>query len=65
MHSELSIHVQKRSNGNDRDALDILRRGEIDASLLITHRFSLEQGARAFETVAEYADGVGKALVEW
>lgn len=65
MHSELSIYVQKRSNGNDRDALDILRRGEIDAGLLITHRFSLEDGARAFQTVAEYADGVGKALVEW
>jgi len=65
MHGELSIHLQKRSNGNDGDALDILRRGEIDASLLITHRFALEQGAKAFETVAEYADGVGKALVEW
>ncbi len=64
MHQELSIHVQKRSNANDHEALDMLRRGQIDTSRFVSHRFPLERGDKAFETVAEYSDGVIKAVVE-
>jgi L-iditol 2-dehydrogenase len=64
MHQEISIHVQKRSNANDHEALDMLRRGQIDTARFVSHRFPLERGHKAFETIAEYSDGVIKAIVE-
>ena len=62
---EARIHVQKRSNGNDHDALDLLKRGQIRSDDIISHRFPLEQGQEAFDTMAEYRDGVIKPLIEW
>ena len=64
MHQEVSIHVQKRSNANDHEALDMLARGQLDTSRFVTHRIPLKDGAKAFETVANYSDGVVKAVVE-
>ena len=62
---EARIHVQKRSNGNDHDALELLKRGLIRSEDVISHRFPLEQGQEAFETMAEYREGVIKPLIEW
>ena len=62
---EARIHVQKRSNGNDHDALDLLKRGLIRSEDIISHRFPLERGQEAFETMAEYREGVLKPLIEW
>ena len=62
---EARIHVQKRSNGNDHQALEMLERGEIDSSVIMSHRFPLENGQEAFETMAEYRDGIIKPLIEW
>jgi threonine dehydrogenase-like Zn-dependent dehydrogenase len=31
---------------------------------MITHRFSLDQAAKAFEILADYRDGVIKAVVD-
>ena len=42
MHQEVSIHVQKRSNANDHEALDMLARGQIDTSQFVTHRIPLK-----------------------
>ena len=62
---EARIHVQKRSNGNDHDALELLRRGVIRSDDFVSHRFPLERGQEAFETVAAYRDGVLKPMIEW
>ncbi len=64
MNKEATIIVQKRSNGNDHDAIDLLSRGLIPTETFVSHRFPLERGDQAFETVAAYADGVVKAVVE-
>ena len=64
MHQEISIHVQKRSNANDHEALDMLVRGQIDTGRFITHHVPLQEGVKAFEAVANYSDGVLKAVVE-
>ncbi len=61
---EITIYVQKRSNGNDHLAIEMLHRKLIDSSALVSHRFPLEDGAKAFETVAHYSDGVAKAVIE-
>ena len=62
---EAQIHVQKRSNGNDHEALAIIKRGVIDSCDIMSHRFHLERGQEAFEMMAEYRDGVIKPLIEW
>lgn len=62
---EARIHVQKRSNGNDHQALEMLERGVIDSDCIMSHRFSLQQGQEAFETMAGYRDEVIKPLIEW
>ena len=62
---EARIHVQKRSNGNDHDALDLLERGLIRSEDIMSHRFPLERGQEAFELFAGYRDGVIKPLIEW
>jgi L-iditol 2-dehydrogenase len=62
---EARIHVQKRSNGNDHDALDLLKRGLVRSEDIISHRFPLEQGQEAFETMADFREGVIKPLIEW
>lgn len=64
MGKELTFYIQKRSNNNDHEAIEMLKRGLIDTSAFVTHRFPFEQGDKAFQTVAEYADGVGKAAIE-
>ena len=61
---ELTFYIQKRSNNNDHQAIEMLERGLIDTKAFVTHRFPLAQGDKAFQTVAEYADGVGKAAIE-
>ena len=62
---EARIHVQKRSNGNDHDALELLKRGLIHSGDIISHRFPIEKGQEAFETMAAYSQGVIKPLIEW
>jgi threonine dehydrogenase-like Zn-dependent dehydrogenase len=42
----------------------LIESGRIPAARLVTHRFALAHAERAFQTVAEYADGVAKAVVE-
>jgi L-iditol 2-dehydrogenase len=64
MHREATLHVLKRSNKNDHAAIHLIESGRIDAAKLVTHRFPLACADRAFSTVAEYADGVAKAVVE-
>jgi threonine dehydrogenase-like Zn-dependent dehydrogenase len=53
----------KRSNHNARAAIELLESGRISGKL-ITHRLPLEQTPAAFETLAHYADGVGKVVIE-
>ena len=62
---EARIHVQKRSNGNDHQALEMLERGVIDSGSIMSHRFALEHGQEAFETMADYRDEVIKPLIAW
>ena len=62
---EARIHVQKRSNGNDHEALRLLERRAIRSDDFVSHRFPLERGQEAFETMANYGDGVLKPMIEW
>ena len=64
MQREVTLHVLKRSSRNDHAAIGLIESGRVAAGKLVTHRFPLDRADRAFATVAEYADGVAKAVVE-
>lgn len=63
MHKELNIQTVKRSNHNIHAAIDLMKAGRI-GSHIVTHLYPLEKTPLAFETLAEYADGVCKAVIE-
>jgi L-iditol 2-dehydrogenase len=61
---EITIVNVRRQNNCTQTAIDLIASGEINVDFMITHRFKLEQTQQAFDMVAEYRDGVIKALVE-
>ena len=61
---ELTLQNVRRQNGRVATVLDMISEGQIDPTPLLTHRFPLAQIREAFELVAEYRDGVIKAIVE-
>lgn len=60
---ELRIQNVRRQLDQVPRALDLLAGGKIDAGATVTHRFTLEQSQEAFELVADYRDGVVKAVI--
>ncbi|MGH9658593.1 MAG: zinc-dependent alcohol dehydrogenase [Bryobacteraceae bacterium] len=63
MSKELALHTVKRSNHNAHGAIDLIESGRV-SSRVVTHRYPLVRTPEAFETLAAYADGVGKAVIE-
>ena len=45
-------------------AIDLIDSGHVDVESMITHRFLFDQAKEAFELVADYRDGVMKAMIE-
>jgi L-iditol 2-dehydrogenase len=62
MAREIDIQCIRRSNRNDEVAIELLHSGRIPTSF-ITHRLPLERTPEAFEHLAHYSDGVGKAVI--
>ncbi len=61
---ELSITYIRRQNDRLRHAIELLESRRIDPTDLITHRFTLEHAPTAFELLANYRDGVIKAMID-
>ncbi len=61
---ELSIINIRRQNKCTQAAIDLIAEGSVNIDFMITHRFKLEQTQQAFDMIAEYRDGVIKALIE-
>ena len=49
--------------GCTQKAIDLLESGRIDLDAMATHNFPLEETGRAFNLVADYQDGVMKAMI--
>lgn len=62
---EITIVNIRRQNGCTQEAIDLIASGKTKVDFMITHRFKLEQTQDAFCLVAEYRDGVVKALIEF
>jgi len=61
---EVTIVNVRRQNKCTQAAIDLLASGKADVDFMVTHRFGMEQTRDAFELVAEYQDGVVKAMVQ-
>ncbi len=61
---EITIINVRRQNECTQTAIDLIAEGKINVDFMITHRFKLEQTKQAFDMVAEYRDGVIKAVIE-
>jgi len=64
---EICIQNVRRQNKCVRPAIDLIESGRINVDFMITHRFTLEQTKEALDLVADYRDGVVKAMIsmEW
>ncbi|XP_074647632.1 sorbitol dehydrogenase-like [Tubulanus polymorphus] len=61
---EVDIRGMHRYVNTYPTALKMMASGAIDASVLITHRFTLEQTLAAFETFCDRASGAVKVMIE-
>ena len=62
---EITITNVRRQVGCVEPALEMMAEGMVDVSLMPTHRFSFDETQKAFELVAEYKDGVMKAMIDF
>lgn len=60
---ELRIQSVRRQNACEADAIEMLAAGTVDLDPLITHHFPLDESQAAFDLVADYKDGVVKAML--
>jgi L-iditol 2-dehydrogenase len=60
---ELSVKNVRRQNECTDRAVELLGSGQIQLDSIITHRFELAHTQDAFDLVANYREGVGKALI--
>jgi L-iditol 2-dehydrogenase len=62
-HKEICIQNVRRQNHCVQAALDMIARRDFNAGVMVTHRFAFDETQKAFELVADYADGVVKAMI--
>lgn len=60
---EITIINVRRQNHYTQKAIDLVASRKINMDSLVTHRFPLEETAKAFDLVANYRDGVMKAMI--
>ena len=60
---ELQVQNVRRQNGCTAKAIDLVATGKVDVDSMITHHFQLKRSQEAFDLVANYRDGVVKAMI--
>jgi L-iditol 2-dehydrogenase len=64
-HKEITITNVRRQVNCVEAALEMMEKGQVDVSLMPTHRFSFDETQKAFELVSDYKDGVMKAMIDF
>jgi len=62
---ELSVVNIRRQNHCVQEAIDLVVSGKIDIEKMVTHNFTLEETAAAFDMVEGYKDGAIKAMINF
>ncbi|MFW6065292.1 MAG: zinc-dependent alcohol dehydrogenase [Planctomycetota bacterium] len=60
---ELTLQNVRRQNECMEPTIELMSDGTINIDSLVTHRFGIDQTAEAFDIVADYRDGVIKAMI--
>ena len=60
---ELCLQNVRRQNDCTKAAIELVASGAVDVDSLATHHFDLNETKSAFDLVADYADGVVKAII--
>lgn len=60
---EITVVNIRRQNHCVQEAIDLVANGRINLEQMVTHNYSFEETATAFDTVAGYKDGVVKAMI--
>jgi Threonine dehydrogenase and related Zn-dependent dehydrogenases len=60
---EITIVNIRRQNNCTQKAIDLLDRHQVHMDSMVTHHFRLDETQEAFELVANYRDGVMKAMI--
>ncbi len=60
---ELSVVNVRRQNHCVKEAIELVVSGKIDIEKMVTHNFTLEETAAAFDMVEGYKDGAIKAMI--
>jgi L-iditol 2-dehydrogenase len=64
-HKEICIQNVRRQNECVQAAIDMVAAKQVDVGVMITHHFGLPQTKEAFDLVADYRDGVVKAMIDF
>ena len=62
---EISLQFIRRQVDCVETALEMMENGRINVSNMVTHRFPFEKTKEAFDLVAEYSNGVMKAMIDF
>lgn len=62
---EISLQFIRRQVDCVEQALDMMNNGSITIENMVTHRFPFERTKEAFDIVADYRDGVMKAMIDF
>ncbi len=62
---EITVINVRRQRNCVQEAIEMIAAGKLDVDFMITHKFTPEQTQKAFDMVAQYSDGVIKALIEF
>jgi len=62
---EISIVNVRRQNRTTKIAMELVASGKAEIDFMVTHRFTIDKSPQAFEMVANYSDGVVKAMIEF
>jgi len=64
-HKEICIQSVRRQNHSTEVALEMINEGIVNVDNWATHRFQLNNAKTAFDLVADYKDGVLKAMIDF
>jgi len=62
---ELRIENVRRQNDRTAEAVELIGSGKVNLDSIITHDFEARDSSKAFDMVANYRDGAGKALIHF
>jgi L-iditol 2-dehydrogenase len=62
---EISLQFIRRQVDCVEAALEMMESGKISVANMVTHRFPFDKTKEAFDLVAEYGDGIMKAMIDF